>query len=135
MGGSVPLRPSPASKIPTFLVVCSALVVSNGLHLLDLMSNQAAGHYPIEADSISLQLAQALVFSLCIFLAMTLALCLPRSHVVWQFIRATLTGIAVTLSTLLAAWTHAPSLQLAPVGFAALAGVCIWAWWRAQPGH
>ena len=132
MGGSVPLRPSPARKIPTFLVVCGALVVSNGLHLLDLMSNQAAGDYPIEADSISLPLTQALVISLCVFLVMTLALWLPRSHVVWQFIRATLMGIAVTLSALLAAWNHAPHLQLAPVGFAGLAVVCCWAWWRSR---
>lgn len=94
------------------------------------MSNQAAGHYPIEADSISLPLAQALVISLCILLVMTLALWLPRSHVVWQFISATLTGIAVTLSALLAAWTHAPYLQTATVGFAALAVVCFWAWWQ-----
>lgn len=130
MGGSVLLRPSRYCKFSAFHMVCAALVVSNGLWLHDLMSNQAAGYYPIEADSISLPLAQASVGSLCVLFVMALALWLPRSHVVWQFIRATLAGTAVTLSSLLAAWTHAPSLQLAPVGFAALAGVCFWAWWQ-----
>lgn len=61
------------------LVVIAALVATNATSLFVLSSNQKAGVYPANADSITIPTMEMLAMSALVFLLLAVALCVPKN--------------------------------------------------------
>ena len=117
------------------IVLLGSLIAANAVLWAVLTNNQIAGVYPPEADSLGIPLMSSAFTSLIVYVAIGVALSLPKTKRFWFFIRAVPAILAVLLSLALAlSWADSNHYLVSAV-FAFVSALCAWAWWSDSHLH
>lgn len=117
-----------ARLIPPFVAILVLLIFANSLLWHALSSNQQAGIYPPNADSISIPMLEAAVNSVLILIFSGLSIALPKKRLVWRAAKAMVTTLAAVLSLGLSASWLSLHHYSASAGFGLVALACVWSW-------